>query len=244
MNQAKKTIEYEEEIDLMDYVKVMIKRKREILTVFLFVVVIVFVFSVLVPKVYKIDTVLEIGKIDNELIEEPLQLVEKIKGDTYGIFVREKLNISEREYPKIKVENPQDTNLVKIEIESPKPKLAKDILTEIDNLILKEHQEKFEKKKSKIQENINEIQKELTLLETQKIYSDEGIANLQIALANLKEKLNSAKMTEIVKSSTISESPIKPKLFLNLVIAGTLGVFLGVFWAFLKEWWEKNKDKI
>lgn len=244
MNQKEESqLEYEE-IDLMDYVKVILKRKRQILNVFLIVVIVVGVFGWLSPKVYKIDTSLEIGKIGNEIVEEPSQVVEKIEGDVYGILVREKLGISEKDYPEIQVENPEKTNLIKISIESAEAQKSQNILEGINNLILTEHQGELEKKKSKIQENIKEIQEELTLLETEKVYSDEGIAQLQIELLKLKELINNAESSRIVKMPTLSERPVRPKFLLNIVIAGALGLFLGVFWAFSQEWWEKNKIKL
>jgi capsular polysaccharide biosynthesis protein len=236
--------QYEEEIDLMDYVKVIIKRKGLILTLFLAAVIVAGVFSFISPRVYQVNTVLEIGKIDSELLEQPAQLIEKIKGDVYKSFIQEKLNVSEEKYPQIKSENPKDTSLIKIEIESERPELAKNILTEINNLILKEHQEQFEKRKSKIEESIKEIQNKLALLEKEKSSSGEGISQLQIALLNLKEKLDNMESTKIINPPTISPNPIRPKPVLNIVIAGILGIFIGIFLAFFQEWWEKNKLKL
>ena len=115
MNQEEKIRpEYEDEIDLMDYVKVIIKRKRLILTIFLGSAIVAGVFSFMMAKVYKIDTSLEVGRIDSSMIEEPGQVIEKIKGDVYGIFIREKLEILEQDYPKIKTENPKDTRLMNL----------------------------------------------------------------------------------------------------------------------------------
>ena len=124
-----------DEIDLMDYVKVILKRKWLILAIFLSAAIVAEVFSFLMPKVYKIDTVLEVGQAAGVPIEDPGQVVEKIKGDVYGIFVRGKLGIPEEKYPKIKTENPKDTRLISLAIESAEPQQAKNILEEINNLI-------------------------------------------------------------------------------------------------------------
>ena len=233
-----------DEIDLMDYIKVLIKRKWLILVIFFVAAIAAGIFSFLMPKVYRIDTSLEIGKIADGKIENPSQVIEKIKGDVYGILTREKLGISEEKYPKIKVENPKDTGLIKMEIESANPELAKNILTEINELILKEHQEQFDKKKAKIEESIKEIQAELSLVEKQKIYADESIAQLQITLSNLKSEMSAAEPTKILKNPTISAEPIKPRPLLNIVIAAVLGLFVGVFWAFFQEWWQKSKPNL
>jgi len=53
--------------------------------------------------------------------------------------------------------------------------------------------------------------------------------------------LDEIKPTQVVKSPTVSASPIKPRPLLNIVIAAILGLFIGVFLAFFQEWWEKNK---
>ena len=242
--------EFEEEIDLMDYMRVLIKRKGLVLGLCLGAAIVAGILSLWVPKIYRVDTSLEVGYVkevgyaESKPIEAPGQIVEKINADVYGVLVREKLQISEKEYPEIRAENPKGTNLVKIEIQSSKPELARGILNEINNLILKEHKKELTKKKSQIEENIKEIQKELKLLEIQKVYSDEGIANLQTTLLSLKEKLSDIEPTKIVKAPSISEKPVRPKPLLNVVVAAVLGLFVGVFLAFGKEWWEKNKDKI
>ena len=350
--------QYEDEINLMDYVKVILKRKRLILGLFFGAAIAAGVFSFILPKVYKIDTSLEIGQIAGAVMESPGQVVEKIDGDVYGIFVREKLKIPEIEYPKIKVENPKNTRLVKVAIESSKPEKAKNILEEVNNLILDEHQEIIEIQKGLLEKNIktaedkiklveadiqrienkiksteediqttrnkikpveNDIERinikiagaeeekesleaKVSALQQQLIYEQtpgtqfalfdakEKLANkkqeiedlylrinslkrtiedynLQISslqrkmedynsqinsqkatIENLNAQINSLRAsleeirpTEVVKKPTISEQPVKPKKKLNIVIGGVLGLFIGVFLAFGKEWREQNR---
>ena len=318
-----------EEIDLMDYVKVILKRKWLILAVFFGAAIVAGVFSFLMPKVYKIDTSLEVGQIAGEAVEVPGQVVEKIKSDVYGIFVREKLQIPEEKYPKIKIENPKDTNLITLVIESAKPPESKNILEAINNLILAEHQEKIKTKKEligqdikttedkiklvesdiektknktqpidedikRIENKINNAEEEKSNLEAkvealEKILVYEQTPGTQFALFDTKEKLANKKQeiedlyltinllrrskedldvqvnslktnieslnaqinslrasldeikpTQVVKSPTVSASPIKPRPLLNIVIAAILGLFIGVFLAFFQEWWEKK----
>ena len=319
-----------DEIDLMDYVKVLLKRKWLILAIFLSAAIVAEVFSFLMPKVYKIDTALEVGQAAGVPIEDPGQVVEKIKGDVYGIFVRGKLGIPEEKYPKIKTENPKDTRLISLAIESAEPQQAKNILEEINNLILAEHQEKIKTKKELIEQDIKTTEEKIKLVEsdiektknkTQPIDEDikrienkinnaeEEKSNLeakvealervlvyeqtpgtQFALFDTKEKLANKKQeiedlyltinllrrskedldvqvnslktnieslnaqinslrasldeikpTQVVKSPTVSASPIKPRPLLNIVIAAVLGLFIGVFLAFFQEWWGKSK---
>ena len=319
-----------EEIDLMDYVKVILKRKWLILAVFFGAAIVAGVFSFLMPKVYKIDTSLEVGQIAGEAVEVPGQVVEKIKSDVYGIFVREKLQIPEEKYPKIKIENPKDTNLITLVIESAKPPESKNILEAINNLILAEHQEKIKTKKELIGQDIKTTEDKIKLAESdiektknkiepinedikrienkianaeeekenleakvdalQKVLPYQQDPGTQFALFDTKEKLANKKQeienlyltinslkrskedldvqinsiktsieslnaqinalkvsldeikpTQVIKSPTVSEKPVKPNKKLNIIIAGILGLFVGVFLAFFQEWWEKSK---
>jgi len=54
--------QYEDEINLMDYVKVILKRKRLILGLFFGAAIAAGVFSFLMPKAYTIDTSVEVGR--------------------------------------------------------------------------------------------------------------------------------------------------------------------------------------
>jgi len=234
-------VKQEDEIDLMDYVKVILKRKLFILVLFLAAVFAAGVFSFLSAKIYKIDTVLEIGQVGGAEIEAPAQVVEKIGGDVYGILVRGKLKLSEEEYPMIKVENPQGTRLVVMTTESVNSQRAKDILNETISLILEEHQEKFIEKTSLLEEEIAKTEQKLEFLKFYKTYADWGIAQLQTQLSSKKRELSDSKMTEMIKLPTVPEKPIKPRPLLNMAIAGILGLFVGTFLAFGREWWQKSK---
>ena len=294
------------EIDLMDYIKVILKRKWLIFAIFLASVIIVGVVNFFLPKVYEINTSLEIGRImigtEETSLDNKEQVVEKIKGDIYGIPTRKELAISEKDYPQIKVDNPENTNLVAIRIESDKVDLAKSILEEINKLILEEHQEMivvkqgFFEKEIKLLENNTEISRqdierlEIKIASLKKEQNNLGdkvnalqgvliyentpgtqfalfnakerletkiqeiedryleINSLEAAMNSLKNQINSLeeqikniKLTQVLKAPTVSEEPISPKPLLNIVLAGILGIFMGTFFAFFKEWWERSK---
>jgi len=305
MNQEEKIQQEYEEIDLMDYVKVILKRKGLILAVFLAAVIAAGVFSIMSPKVYKIDIAVEIGDIGGEIIESPTNLEEKIDSDIYGILVRERLGISELAYPGIKTENPKNTRLILLAIESANTQQAKDILGEINSLISIEHQEQIkvkkellekgikllennigvsekdiervkakigflEEEKKNLEAKVNALQKilpynqdpgsQFALFDTKEKLEQkkQEIENRYLEINSLEEKINSLRNqinslqgqigdiqpTQVVKSPSVSEKPVKPRPVLNIVIAGVLGIFIGIFLAFFQEWWEKNKTKL
>lgn len=230
----------DDEINLIDYIKVVIKRKWLILGITLTAVLIAGIASMVSPKNYEVSTTLQIGNT-TDILESTAQVAEKIKSNAYKNLLEEKLNIEN--LPEIKTETPQNTNFVSIIIETDNPEQAKQILDEINSLVLLEHQEIFNKRESQIKENIKEIQDELTLLETKKEYS-EGIAELRIKLSDLKATLNVFQPTKVIKAPIVPKNPSGSNLILNIVIAIVLGLFIGVLAAFIKEWWENAKKEI
>jgi len=325
-----------EEIDLIDYARVLIKRKWAMFSIVLIAVIAAGIFSFLAPKVYKIETVLEIGSIGDgtaAVIEDPAQVVEKLKGDSYGVLVRENLNISEEKYPKKSVDNPIGTTLVKITINSSNTQQAKSILEEIITLIIDEHNKKIETNTVLIAENIKTVEEKIKLTQSdiektknkigpidgniirienkirfageekqnleakvealQKVLVYQQDPGTQFALFDTKEKLANKKQeienlyleindlksgkedlgvkinsmkssieglnseinslkaslgnvrpTKVIKEPTVSETPVSPRLLLNMAIAGVLGLFLGLFFVFFLEWLEKNKQRL
>jgi len=277
MNQEEKNQENYDGVDLINYLRVIIKKKWLIFGIFLLTVISVLIFTLRLPKVYKIDTSLEIGNVGGELIEKPGQVVEKIKGEIYKVLIQEKLGIAAEKYPKIKAENPKDTALVNIEIESVDPQLAINILKETNNLILEGHRDEVEAKKELLEKDIERIKTKIgslgeekknleaqigilektpfegrspefqfTLLSTKESLEKkkQEIENLYLQINSLQRSLEDIQPTRIVKEPTVSEKPVKPKPVLNIIIAAILGIFIGTFFAFFREWWEKNKSRI
>jgi len=163
----------EEEINLMDYIKVILKRKWLILKIVLATTIGVVILTLLIPK-YKVDTILEVGAIEEEAtLESPNQLAEKIKNGSYNEAIKTKLNIEK--LPKIKVSSPKDTRLVVISITSSNPEQAKKILEELENLILKEHQEKFNIQKKILLDNKKRIENKISSLENEKKILEEKV---------------------------------------------------------------------
>lgn len=322
-----------DEVDLIDYIKVVIKRKWLIFVVFLLVLIVAGLFSWFSPKTYNIDTSLEIGSIGKDLLEAPTMMIKKNENAIYEMAAREKLGIPDGEYQQIKVENPKESNFLIFRAESTDPQRAKEILEGINKLILEEHQEKIKDKKESIENelkiaedkiksvendiektknkikpinnDIERLQQKILLIKEekeslqakietlQKISISQQDPGTQFALFSTKEELaekkqeiedlyllinsfqrdkedlavetnvfkrdigdlnskinalktslDDIKETRIIKSPSVSAGPIKPRLKLNIIIAAVLGLFLGTLLAFVKEWWEKNKERI
>ncbi len=202
MNQEHKIQAEYDEIDLMDYVIVIFKSKWLIFGVFLVAVITAIVLSSVMTKVYKIDTSLEIGVTRKQvaaglsnLIENPIQIKEKINSDIYGILIRERLG-TEGGYPKTKVGNPKNTSLIQIGIESSNIQRAKNILEEMNNLILAEHEEKIESAKKLIENNIKTIEDKIQLVESDIEKTKNKIEPIESNIERIENKIEHTKEEE------------------------------------------------
>jgi len=104
--------------------------------------------------------------------------------------------------------------------------------------------EKLADKKQEIEDlflQINSLRNNKESLKININSYESDIASLDSEINSLRASLKDIQPTKIVKRPTVSETPVSPKKKLNIVIAGMLGLFIGVFWAFGKEWWEQNK---
>ena len=236
--------QYEEEINLMDYIKIIIKRKKLILGISLIAILLASLFSFLSAKTYKIDTVIEIGQVAGKQIEVADLIIGKIESDVYGVVARERLSLSEKDYLEIRAERLKETRLIRVSIESANTQEASDILNEINNLILEKHQMKYDERFSLAKKYITGIEDELKYLKNYKAYADLGIAQLNEQLFDKRERLDNSRMTAVVKKPTVADEPIKPKPLINIALAGFLGFFLSLFIIFFKEWWENNKKEV
>jgi len=86
---------------------------------------------------------------------------------------------------------------------------------------------------------INSLQRTIEDYNSQVNSLERTIDDYNSTIDSLNASLAGIRETKIVKAPTVSENPIKPKKKLNIVIAGVLGLFIGMFVAFGKEWWEK-----
>ncbi|GAB6137366.1 YveK family protein [Halanaerobaculum tunisiense] len=60
----------------------------------------------------------------------------------------------------------------------------------------------------------------------------------------LRNKINSMESVTVVNQPIKPETPIKPNKKLNLAIAGVLGLMIGVFIAFIMEFWQDNNKEM
>lgn len=155
-----------QEISFIDYVRVIIKRKKLIFLVFLVTLIGVAIFSFVSPKIYSVELVLKIGSLEGNMLENPTQVVGEITENIYSSLVAEKTGIAEWQYPKIKARNPVGTNLIELKVDSAAPQELKGILEQVGNLIVSTHQEKIKTRQDLMQNSIKTKESQIRLIES------------------------------------------------------------------------------
>jgi len=145
--------EYEKEIELMDYLNVLWKRKWLIIIPTFFFAVIAGVYSFLLPAVWEVDAIIQPsqyilqtidGTYQEILIADPKQIAEQINEAVYNHIIAAELNLDIREIPKLKAENLKDFKLVKISIKANDVEKAKLILLSLHNYLKRQLDKKLD----------------------------------------------------------------------------------------------------
>jgi len=172
----------EEEIDLREYINVLLKRKGIIILIFLIVVITAALVSYFVlSPVYQSSVVFSIALMDNrptttiiaqvennvpvikihealEVINSNLILDEVIK--------RSDLNISSDQLrTRIEVENLKNTNFIKVSVEVDSPEKAKELAENIVKVFIEKNRNKYTEKIKLIKERIKILEREIAEFE-------------------------------------------------------------------------------
>jgi len=281
----------EEEIDLREYINVLLKRKSIIILIFLIAVITAALVSyfVLTP-IYQSFVVFSIALMDNR---PPTTITAKIENNIPIIRIDEaleiinsnfildevvkitSLNISSNQLrAQMKVENVKGTNFIRVIVAVDLPEKAKTLAENIVKVFIEKNQSKYTEKIILIEKRLKVLKQEIAELEgkdqeieimKKKIATSEELSEaeryfqtsillnssfserkLYSGLINqintLQERLNNCQDFKIINYAQLPASPIKPNKKLNILIAGVLGLFVGIFVAFFLEFWQKGKN--
>ena len=281
----------EEEIDLREYINVLLKRKGIIILIFLIAVITAALVSYFaLSPVYQSSVVFSVALIDNRL---PTTIVAQVENNVPVIKIHEALEIissnlildevikrsglnisSDQLRTRIEVENLENTNFIKVSVKADLPEKAKELAENIVKVFIEKNQNKYTEKIKLIEERIKILEKEIAefeksiqeietamkstaastnLSEAERYFqtsfllnsssNERNIYNNLIYQVNtLRERLNNCEDFGIISYAQLPASPIKPNIKLNILIAGVLGLFVGIFVASFLEFWQKGKS--
>ena len=281
----------EKEIDLREYINVLIKRKGIIILIFLIAIITTALVSYFaLSPVYQSSIIFNMAQIYEppsslafsvvQIVGQPIiNITEALEIIKSNIVLDEVINrmglkgTAEQLRSQIIIEGLKDTNFIKITAEEDSPEKAKSLVENIVKVFINQNQDEYQEKVKIIEDrlkileeqiaefkkNIQEIEKtkkkiaaskELSEAERQfqtslLLSSSVSERNLYNSLTNqfnsLQASLENCKDFKIINHPQLPTSPIKPNKKLNIVIAGVLGLFIGIFVALFMEFWQKGK---
>ncbi|MBU2567402.1 MAG: hypothetical protein KJ967_01335 [Elusimicrobia bacterium] len=223
--------EIEEEIDLIDYARVVLKHWKFI-AVFVFVAVVSsVVVSLTLPRMYEAKAVFRIGRIGNSLLESiettrevinflPIlnQIAEKLK---YPTDERALIELKE----KIVIKPLAD--LMVVYTKDTSPEKAEQIGKEVSGIVFERHKALYEKTRADLGQYLKQdIQKNMAL------YKIIGFSEFSV------------QPTTIEMPSTASMIPVYPKRRKIVTVTFVVSLIFSIFLTFLLEWFTRYKVKL
>ena len=268
----------EEEIDLREYINVLLKRKGIIIIIFLIAIITAALVSYFaISPVYQSSTIFSVAQIDGRAVINTTESLEIMRSNILldEVINRMDLEISAGQLKsQIEVKNLKGTNFIEVSVVDNSPEKAKNLAENITEVFIKQNQGKYREKVKLVEDrlktleeqiaefekNIEEIKKTIKEIATSKELS-EGERQFQTSLllsssvterelyntltdqaSSFKTSLKSCEDFKIINNAQMLVSPIKPNKKLNILIAGVLGLFIGIFVAFFLEFWQKGKS--
>jgi uncharacterized protein involved in exopolysaccharide biosynthesis len=159
----------EDEIELIDYINVIRRKKWLIIIGTLSLMIVVGVGSFLIKPVYEVDAIIQPGKLWVEtqggnmtevIVEDPQQIADKVQHQSFDSLIAQDLNISDSELPEIRGEFIRNTLLTRLWLRSSDVGLGKKILDSLIRYLKKDMDDK-------IDVEINNIDTEIALKENE-----------------------------------------------------------------------------
>lgn len=249
----------EKEVSLGDYFRIVRKRWKIVVVTFLLVVVISMVVSLRAPNIYQASTLIQIGKETKNQIIIPLEsipaIIEIFKQEPILRVIAQdlKMPLGEGNLNALKgrIKIRERAGLLQIIGEGKTPESALQLVNSITKILLERHRqllssrkqalESYTKGPKKLEDEIEDLKNKITELEKSKSQVDAIIAlgymdRLENALQHYERLQGDFKDTEVLVPAGLPQSPARPQRKQNVIIASFFGIFLGVVFAFIKEY--------
>jgi uncharacterized protein involved in exopolysaccharide biosynthesis len=222
---------YNDEIDLFELLQKLYEQKWIIIGITAFTTALAILVSVLMPKAYKAEAMVEVQTIQGSKIIDISEIQESIKiykDDTLKDILK-KVKVSP-------VRNSQ--NMAKIEVEGISPQIAKEDLKKVLEIINKRlFPQRIEELKKKYETRLNVINQTILNLNAEKyvIFDLSKRADLLTEKEQIQKWLQDPKFVILASDIQASSEPIRPKPLLYTSIGFITGLFLGIFVALVLE---------
>jgi LPS O-antigen subunit length determinant protein (WzzB/FepE family) len=220
-----------DEIDLFELFQKLYERRWIILGITAFATVLAILVSVLMPKAYKAEAMVEVQTIQGSKIIDISEIQESIKiykDDTLKDILK-----------KVKVSPLRNSqNIAKIEVEGASPQLAKENLEKVVELINKKlFSQKIEEIKKNFNIRLSSIDKTIhdITLGNKTICDPSKYADLVTEKGQILRWLQNPEFVVLSTEIQTSSKPVRPKPLLYTSVGFITGLFLGIFIALVLE---------
>jgi uncharacterized protein involved in exopolysaccharide biosynthesis len=248
-NQYSRNASEYEEIDLRDVFNVLIRKKKIIIFCAAAGLAAALVANAVSPRVYRAQTKIEVGSFEESAgkavsLADVAQLKDKIEQGAYGA--------NDESSCILKATAASGSNVVAITAECADPSPAKNLLSQVAQNIIAEHDKTIAARRQIIEDQVKNYQANAEEIKNSFQYSADRSCSTEryLAASTLKNRiielefaLSQSDGTAVILAPAASESPIKPNRELNVSLGLILGLFAGIFAALAKNWWSNAKNQ-
>ena len=248
-NQYSRNASEYEEIDLRDVFNVLIRKKKIIIFCAAAGLAAALVANAVSPRVYRAQTKIEVGSFEESAgkaipLVDIAQLKDKIEQGAYGA--------NDESSCILKAAAASGSNVVAVTAECADPSAAKNLLSQVAQNIIAEHDKTIAARRQIIEDQIKNYQANAEEIKNSFQYSADRSCSTEryLAASTLKNRiielefaLSQSDGTAVILAPAASESPIKPNRELNVSLGLILGLFAGIFAALAKNWWSNAKNQ-
>jgi len=161
------------EIELMDYLDIIWKRKKFIILSGLAIFSLAILVGFLLPSKWEVDGLIKpsllvsqtaSGEFEELLLGKPDEIINQIKQGSYNTEIASRLKIELAKLPKIRAEKLDETNLVRISLRTRNKEVGKRILRTLFELVTEETNAKTEIEIKGLEQEIDNLNKKLELV--------------------------------------------------------------------------------
>ncbi len=226
---------YNDEIDLFELLQKLYERRWIIIGITAFTTVLAILVSVLMPKAYKAEAIVEVKNISISEIQEGIKL----------FYEDETLNDILKKVEVSPVRNSQNIsqNIAKIEVEDISPQISKENLEKVVELINKKlFSQKIEEIKKNYNIRLSSIDQTIRDITSgnKTIYDPSKYADLVAEKGQILRWLQNPEFVILLTEIQTSSKPVSPKPLLYTSVGFITGIFLGIF---VVLFWEAIKSR-
>lgn len=203
-----------DEIDLIDLIRVLFKRKKMIIMTTLLITALAVAVCFVLPQKYSVSFLLELGQDDQgKAIVAPEAVKVAIDNDAYVDTLRSQLSLDDKAGLKFKVQTPKNTELLYVDYQTAQPAIGLKVLQQLRELIEVDVNTKLIQKKNRLEKEISLARieeeswtKKVTLLEAQIEQQRQSIAHLMQTRQDLFKKPSPDSVALLLYSNEIKNS--------------------------------------